>query len=366
MYLKRLKLTNFKNYQSFDTEFSSNINCFIGKNGVGKTNILDAIYYLSTCKSFLQPIDGYNINEGELFFSIEGYFEKDELIDKVLCATKKDEKKVFKRNEKEYKKLSEHIGLYPVVIISPYDRNLIQLGSDVRRKFIDGVIAQYDKIYLADLLSYNKVVSQRNALLKFFAANRKFDLENLQLYNEKLIKYGNPIFEKRKIFIKKIEPIFNKYYARIGNKNESIILSYKSNLLNQNFNDLLDNSIEKDRAIKYTSEGIHKDDLNFLIDGYPIKKRGSQGQQKSFLIALKLAQFEFMKTENSFKPILLLDDIFDKLDSDRVEEIVKLVNDDYFGQIFITDTHPEHIETILIKLDNEYRIFMIENAKIIG
>ncbi len=361
MFLKKLSLINYKNFNSENFEFDNKINCFVGQNGIGKTNILDAIYHLSFGKSYFNPIATQNIKHGEDFFVIEGSFEKNEREEKIVCSLKKGAKKVIKKNGKAYDKLSDHIGFLPLVIISPSDRDLITEGSDTRRKFIDGVISQSDKNYLQTLLKYNKVLAQRNSLLKYFAANQTFDKTTLSVYNEQLDGYGTEIFNKRVTFLETFIPIFKEQYKVISGDNENISLIYDSKLLNDSLLHLFDKNIDKDRALQYTSVGIHKDDLNFDLGEYPIKKFGSQGQQKSFLIALKLAQFHFIKAQANANPILLLDDIFDKLDENRVSHIISLVNDKNFGQLFISDTHADRTETVIKTTHQSYKIFRLEN-----
>lgn len=359
MYLQKLSLVNFKNLESQSFDFQQKINCFVGNNGVGKTNILDAIYYLSFAKSYFNSVAVQNIRHGEAFFMIEGDYILNDRNEKIVCSLKKGQKKILKRNGKSYEKFSEHIGQLPLVIISPADRDLVTEGSDTRRKFIDGVISQQNKNYLKDLLNYNKVLSQRNALLKYFAANRTFDALNLEVYNEQLSEYGARIFEVRKVFLEKFIPIFNEKYQIISDDKETVDLVYKSQLNDFSMKDLLKQSLEKDKILQYTSSGIHKDDLSFEIGNYPIKKFGSQGQQKSYLIALKFAQFEFIKQQSNVVPILLLDDIFDKLDENRVLQIINLVDNDEFGQIFITDTHSERTENIVKQSNKPYQIFKL-------
>ncbi|MFY0631226.1 MAG: DNA replication/repair protein RecF [Flavobacteriaceae bacterium] len=359
MYLHKLSLLNFKNFDSKSFEFQEKINCFVGQNGVGKTNVLDAIYYLSFAKSYFNPIAVQNIRHNESFFVVEGDYQMNERSEKIICSLKKGQKKVLKRNGKAYEKFSDHVGQIPLVIISPSDRDLVTEGSDTRRKFIDGVISQQDKKYLKDLISYNKVLSQRNALLKYFAANRTFDAVNLEVYDDQLISYGTNLYEKRKAFLEEFIPIFNAKYQIISNDKEQVDLVYKSQLHISSLQNLLKNGLEKDKILQYTTVGIHKDDLNFEIGGYPIKKFGSQGQQKSYLIALKLAQFEFIKQQSNITPILLLDDIFDKLDESRVSHIIQLVNNDEFGQIFITDTHFERTENAIKQSEKPYQIFKL-------
>lgn len=357
MHLEKLSLINFKNFESQTFDFQDKINCFVGKNGVGKTNVLDAIYYLSFAKSYFNPIAVQNIRHDQSFFVVEGDYTIKDRKEKMICSLKRGQKKVLKRNGKAYEKFSDHIGQIPLVIISPSDRDLVIEGSETRRKFVDGVISQQDKGYLQDLIAYNKVLSQRNALLKYFAANRTFDAANLEVYNDQMIGYGSRIYQKRKDFLEKFIPIFNRKYQIISNDKEQVNLSYKSQLHNASLQDLLMNSLDKDKILQYTTVGIHKDDLNFEIGTHPIKKFGSQGQQKSYLIALKFAQFEFIKEQSNLTPILLLDDIFDKLDESRVAHIVELVNNDEFGQIFITDTHSERTEKVVQQSNKPYQIF---------
>ncbi len=360
MILKSLSLINYKNFESVNFDFDDKINCFVGNNGVGKTNILDAIYHLSFGKSYFNPITGQNIKHGTDFFVIDGLYQKLERDEKVIVSAKKNQKKVIKRNGKAYDTFSEHIGFLPLVIISPADRDLITNGSDVRRKFIDGVISQSDPTYLHHLLKYMKAVSQRNSLLKYFAANNTFDATTLEIYNHQLDELGTVIYQKRTAFLEIFIPIFLDRYKAISSGKEDISLSYQSKLSETNLRVLLEQHLAKDKILQYTSVGVHKDDLSFEIGGYPIKKFGSQGQQKSFLIALKLAQFDFIKNQNKVNPLLLLDDIFDKLDEKRVEHIIKLVDDHNFGQLFISDTHAERTESVVKKISQSYKIIKLE------
>lgn len=357
MYLKNLSLLNYKNIVEANYGFDPKINCFVGKNGVGKTNVLDAIYHLAYGKSYFNPQAVQNIRHGEEFFVIDGCFDKNDRDEQIVCSLKKGQKKVIKRNNKLYEKFSEHIGFIPLVIISPSDTDLIVEGSETRRKFIDSVISQLDSAYLQQLINYQKVLIQRNALLKYFALNHTFDKDTLGIYNEQLDSMGQEIFEKRKKFLEDFIPIFNKHHHAITDSAENISLTYISHLHDGRLADLFNESQQRDKVLQYTSMGIHKDDLAFEIGGHPIKKFGSQGQQKSFLIALKLAQFEFMKQQSGVLPILLFDDIFDKLDETRVAKIVGMINDKVFGQIFISDTHPERTESIIKETHQSYRIF---------
>lgn len=359
MFLQHLTLLNYKNITSQSFDFDSKINCFIGKNGVGKTNILDAIYHLAYGKSYFNPLASQNIKHDEDFFLIDAIFDKGGKEEKIACSLKRGQKKTIKRNNKIYDKLSEHIGFIPLVIISPSDTDLITEGSETRRKFIDSVISTLDNNYLTELIQYQKLLAQRNALLKYFAVNQLFDADNLAIYDDQLEPLGKQLFEKRKQFLDQFIPIFQKYYTIISDAAESVQLVYQSQLFEFDSSTLFKQNLNKDRALQYTSAGIHKDDLSFEIEGYPIKKFGSQGQQKSFLIALKLAQFEFIKQQSGELPILLFDDIFDKLDESRVQKIVTMVNDAVFGQLFISDTHAERTEEIMKSTHQSYRLFKL-------
>lgn len=359
MKLDQLSLINYKNFESKTFAFDEKINCFVGANGIGKTNVLDAIYHLAFGKSYFNPISSQNIKHDTDFFVVDGIFEKHDEQEKIIVSLKRGQKKIIKRNGKAYDRFSDHIGFIPLVIISPADRDLIIEGSDTRRKFIDSVISQSNKAYLNNLINYNKVLSQRNALLKYFALNNTFNAETLDIYNTQLDEYGTEIFKVRDAFLQEFIPIFQKHYIAISNANEVVKLNYKSDLLNNNLKQLLEESTNKDKALQYTSVGIHKDDLQFLIEDYPVKKFGSQGQQKSFLVALKLAQFDFLKLQSGVAPILLLDDVFDKLDENRVAQIIKLVDDEHFGQLFISDTHAERTESVVKETHQTYKLFKL-------
>ena len=359
MFIKNLKLFNFKNHSEKSFDFSPEINCFVGNNGAGKTNILDALHYLSMAKSFLGNLDAQNILHESDFFAIEAEIQGEEKNDIIKVQLPKEGKKIIKKNDKTYERIADHIGFLPSVMISPYDSNLISDGSESRRKFLDAMISQTDSDYLFALIQYQKTLQQRNALLKYFAKNRTFDLDSLEIYNEPLTKFGTQIFEKRQRFVASILPTIQHFYEIISKGNEKVTVIYESNLNEQNFEEILSENLEKDRVLTYTSRGIHKDDLRFEMNGNLIKKFGSQGQQKSFLIALKLAQIKRIKDITNKNPILLLDDIFDKLDDNRVSQLIELVNQQNFGQIFITDTHRERTESVVKRINEESKIFEI-------
>ena len=359
MVLKNLSLLNYKNFESVSFEFDSKINCLVGNNGVGKTNVLDAIYHLSFGKSYFNPITVQNIKHGEGFFVVEGNYKKNKREEKIIISVKRGLKKIIRRNGKPYPRLSEHIGFLPLVIISPADRDLIVEGSETRRKFMDGVISQGDNDYLNTLLNYNKILSQRNSLLKYFAVNNTYNQETLDIYNLQMHDLGTTIYEKRKTFLNEFMPIFKNRYQSISNSKETVKIYYKSQLNEQELLILLRENTKRDKINQYSNYGIHKDDLVFEIKEHPIKKFGSQGQQKSFLIALKLAQFDFIKAQSKVNPILLLDDIFDKLDEQRVEQIITLVKNEDFGQLFISDTHVDRTEKVIKKIHQSYKMFKL-------
>ncbi len=364
MHCKQLHILQFKNLEEVRVDFSSKFNCFAGHNGAGKTNILDAIYYLSFCKSFANPVDSQNIRFNKDFFVIQGDYQLNDQKDAIYCGLKRGQRKVFKRNKKEYDRLSDHIGQYPLVLLSPADSQLILGGSEERRKFIDGVISQYNKEYLHRLISYNKALQQRNALLKSFAENHNYDSASLDIWDEQLITQAAYIFRERKDFFDSFMPVFRDYYQFLSSGNETTSITYNSSLLHTSFREELLQSRNKDCALQYTTVGIHKDDLIFLIHDQPVKKFGSQGQQKSFIIALKLAQFAFTSKIKKYHPILLFDDIFDKLDGNRVRQLMELVSREDFGQVFVTDTHPDRLENLFRDLPSECKLFEMENGEI--
>jgi len=361
MYLKKLSLTNFKNYDQAELEFSPRINCIVGNNGVGKTNILDAIHYLSLTKSFFNNIDSISIRHGEDYFIINGIFERAGEEDQIYCAFQKQKPKVLKKNGKEYQKLSDHVGKFPVVMISPADSALISEGSEERRRFLNKIISQYNPEYLDSVLKYGKALQQRNSLLKDFRSSGRFESEDLSIWDAQLVRYGTYIYDEREKLAQEIIPVFRERYSMISSEKEMVRLFYRSHLSEGDFGEALANTVEKDRFLEYTTVGIHKDDLLFDMNGYLVKSLGSQGQQKSFLVALKLAKFDYIKSKSGHSPILLLDDVFDKFDAERVEQIIRLVGSREFGQIFITDTHQSRLHEILSSHDTDYRLFRINN-----
>ena len=359
MILEKLSVINYKNIAAATLELSPKINCLIGQNGVGKTNVLDAIYFLSFCHSASTPIDSQVIRHGEEFFMLEGSYDEDM---HIIAAMKKGSKKHFKRNKKEYKRLSEHIGLIPIVVVAPSDTLLIEGGSEERRRLMDMVISQYDRSYIDAMNRYNKALQQRNALLKL---EEEPDNDVISLFEEQMAVEGEKIYQRRKAFIEELTPIFQRIHETISENREQVSLTYLSHCQRGPLLEVIQRDRFKDRAVGYSLHGIHRDELEFSLSGHPMKREGSQGQNKTFVIALKLAQFDFLKRTNSkTTPLLLLDDIFDKLDARRVEQIVKLVGSEEFGQIFITDTNRDHLDRILASSEHDYKIFYVDNGEI--
>lgn len=345
-------------------KFCPKFNCFVGNNGMGKTNLLDAIHYISFCKSFFNASDSQNIKYNQPFFAIQGWINKNGETHEIYCGVKRNHKKQFKHNKKEYERLSEHIGLYPLVMISPSDIELIWDGSEVCRRFMDSIISQYDKAYLEKLIACNHVLQQRNALLKHFHESRSFDSMSLEIWDDQLILHGEAIIHTRKAFLEEFIPLFNKNYQFISGSKEEVALVYESSLKDRPYRTVLLSSLDRDRAVHYTTTGPHRDDLDFKLMGNSLKKFASQGQQKSYLLALKLAQFEFIKEKKLTKPLLLLDDIYDKLDETRFRKLIELVSNDTFGQVFITDTHPARIRELFKQQQAEHLIYIVNNGEI--
>ena len=364
MYLKNIRLLQFKNYPKAEVQFSKDINCFVGLNGSGKTNLLDAIHYLCLTKSAINGLDNLNIQHERDFFTVFGDFDLEGKSIEIRCIFESGKKKQLLQNGKAIDKMSEHVGLLPVVMIAPDDTQLITDGSEERRRFFDNMLCQMHKEYLDQLVRYQHFLKQRNALIKQFTETGKWNSGFIEPYDREVIQLSKSIAEKRKSFIKEYKPLLKEYYDVISGNQEAITITYETHCLNENFEEEFKSISQKDFIMKRTNMGIHKDDFVFEINGYPIKKFGSQGQQKSFVIALKLAQFQIFQAHKKTKPILLLDDIFDKLDDGRIEKLMKLVADHQFGQLFITDARTERSKEILEKIDAEINFFLIENGKV--
>jgi DNA replication and repair protein RecF len=362
MYLSHLSILNYKNISQADLTLSPGINCFLGSNGEGKTNVLDSIYFLSFTKSSTNVIDSLNIRHGEELLMLKGEYDLNGVHEVVSCGMKLHQKKQFRRGDKVYKRMSEHIGLLPLILVSPNDQDLVSGGSEQRRHFLDTVISQYNPSYLQTLQRYNKALQHRNALLK---EENAFSMDLMEAYERIMADSGEIIYGCRQSFINDFIPVFQKYYARISSGKEQIGINYTSHCDRGSLLDVIQRDRPKDLAVGYSLHGIHKDDIEMMLNGYPLKKEGSQGQSKSYLISLKLAQFNFLKKTGSHtKPLLLLDDIFDKLDSERVGNIVGLVSEEDFGQIFITDTNLENLDRILSQTHGRYKIFHVKGGVI--
>lgn len=363
MILNKLSVVNFKNIRTASLDFSPKLNCLIGSNGMGKTNILDAVYYLSFCRSAFNPVDSQMITHGEEFMVLEGNYSSDNGdIENIYCGMKKGNRKHFKRNKKEYKRLSQHIGLIPIIFISPADSTLIDGSSEERRRLMDMVIAQYDNAYMDHLSAYNKALQQRNALLKM---EEEPDITLMEIWENQMAEAGEAVYRKRDAFIKELVPVFQNIYSSIAGIQEEVSLKYVSHCQRGPLLEIIQRDRFKDRAVGYSLHGIHRDDLEMLLGGFQMRREGSQGQTKTFSLALKLAQFNFLcRTNSATTPILLLDDIFDKLDAQRVKKIVQLVADDHYGQIFITDTNREHLDNILMHTALDYKIFEVIDGDI--
>ncbi|MBQ0049826.1 MAG: DNA replication/repair protein RecF [Bacteroidales bacterium] len=363
MNLKHLSILNYKNIAEAELDLAPTINCFIGQNGMGKTNLLDAVYLLSMCKSSTSCPDQMLIRHDEDFMVVQGIYEREDATEEhIYCGLKRGQKKQFRREKKAYKRLAEHIGLLPVVLVSPSDQMLILGGSEERRRFMDMMISQCDLPYLDALMRYNKALQQRNALLKM---EEEPDPELLALWEEAMANEGEFIYHKRRAYVDAFTPCFQEFYATISGGNEKVGLDYVSHGSRGPLLEIIQRDRFKDRAVGYSLHGVHKDELEMTLAGYPMKREGSQGQNKTFLVALKLAQFDFLRrTGSQTTPILLLDDIFDKLDASRVEEIVKLVAGGRFGQTFITDTNRDHLDSILNHLDGDHKLFHIKDGRV--
>jgi DNA replication and repair protein RecF len=360
MFLEQISITDFKNIAAATLRFSPHINCIIGNNGEGKTNLLDAIYYLSMTKSYFGGSDLSNIRHGQPFFLVQGCFQHQEASAQVYCGVQRDEGKVIKHNNKAYQRLTDHIGLFPLVMISPTDQALINESGEERRKYLNGLLSQFDKEYLHALMRYNHVLLQRNKLLKMPLNTGAIDV--LLTLNEQLGQYGQLIYERRKQLIENLQPYFQKMYTKLSNNREEVSLGYHSDLDKGLLTDLLQQHFERDKILQHTSAGIHRDDLTMHLDGYPLRRTGSQGQQKTYLLALKLAQFDLLYRNMGFRPLLLLDDIFDKLDASRIHELISLVAHESLGQIFFTDSNKVRLNNMVQELTGNYTTFTAEEG----
>nr|WP_288660161.1 DNA replication and repair protein RecF [uncultured Alistipes sp.] len=360
MHLKKIALLNFKNMAQEELTLCPGINCLVGDNGAGKTNVVDAVYYLSMCKSSLQMTDAQSIRHGADFFLVEGQYATDAGKNEgVVCSFSRKGGKVLKRNGKEYDRLSDHVGLIPAVIVSPADSALISDAADERRRYLNAFISQLDRPYLNSVMRYNAVLAERNRLLKM-----RPDETMLQIYDMQLCEHGKAIHARRQEFAERLQPVAAEYYRILSGDREQVELHYKSELNDRPFEEVLLAARQKDLVNEFTTAGIHRDDLVLRIGGYPLRKYGSQGQQKSFLIALKLAQYTIVAEAKGERPILLLDDLFDKLDAGRVEQLIRLVSDDAFGQILITDCNPTRLKTILDKAGGDYALFTVADGSV--
>ncbi|AHM61797.1 recF protein [Flammeovirgaceae bacterium 311] len=363
MHLQKLELLNFKNYPDLTLDFSPDINCLVGANGSGKTNLLDAIYYLSLTKSAFHATDAHSIKHEEELMVIRGWFKREESVDTVQCSLQQGQRKLVMRNRKEYERLSEHVGRYPIVLIAPNDTDVIREGSEVRRRFFDGILSQVDAHYLQNLLRYNHALKQRNSLLKTFSEQGRVQYDLLEPFTLQLLQYGVPLLERRRHFMQEYMPLFEHHYRNLTDGQESVFIRYETNLDANKPEKLMQDNVQRDVALQRTRIGVHRDDYVFEIDSFSLKKYGSQGQQKSFLIALKLAQFDLLREHKGFKPILLLDDIFDKLDDKRMARLMELVSGHAFGQLFVTDARPERSARLFKDLsDSEVIYFLVQKG----
>lgn len=360
MYLKKLVLINFKNIAQAEITLSERLNCFVGDNGAGKTNVLDAVYYLSMSKSALTMTDGQSVRHGEDFFVVEGTYAGDSgSNDTVNCSFLRRSGKVLKLNGKEYDRMADHVGRFPVVMVSPQDSVLITDAAEERRRYLNAFLSQLDRDYLASLMRYNAVLAERNRFLKSSS-----DEQMLQIYDMQLADHAARIYERRRDIIERMRPLVAEFYRQLSGDREQVEIEYRSELASASMGELLLASRERDIVNGFTTSGVHRDDMSLRIGGYPLRKYGSQGQQKSFLMSLKLAQYRILAEVCGERPLLLLDDLFDKLDTSRVENLLSLVAGDGFGQIFITDCNCSRLETILSRAGEKYALFMVEGGDI--
>ncbi len=362
MHLTRLILTNFKNYERQELSFSPRLNGLAGLNGMGKTNLLDAVYYTCLGKSHFGLTDSNVVRRGADFFRLEAYFEHAGIQEKIVAKVQPRRRKVFERNDAPYDRLSEHIGLIPVVIIVPDDTLILLEGSESRRRFLDNTLSQLDPVYLEQLIRYNKVLSQRNAALKQMAEQHRYQPELIAVYNDQLLAPAQYVYEQRRGFLERFTPLVQDNYRKICGQSESVDLAYQSRLHDAPLSELLAGAAEKDRILQRTTVGVHKDDLAGAVAGFPLKRYASQGQLKSFVLALKLSQYECFRREKNMRPLLLLDDIFDKLDQQRVAFLLELLSGRDFGQVFITDTHTDRLSGLIRQIGVEHCLFKVEHG----
>lgn len=365
MIFNSLSLFNFKNFGTLDIDFGKKLNCIVGHNGAGKTNILDALHYLSMTKSSINAVDSANIRFEEEMFLIKSSLEVNSKKHLVSCAIQAGKKKDIRVDKKEHEKLSEHIGLFPLVMVSPNDSDLIYDSNEIRRRFFDTAISQANKHYLHHLIAYGFALKNRNALLKQFSETGQWDHDLFQTYTSQLIKHGQSIYEERKIYLEHFLNLFLEHYASLQSQDEPVSILYESQLSKGGLEKQYEESVKKDKILQRTNVGIHKDGFVFTIYGKPLKRHGSQGQQKSFLIALKLAQYDLLAKQKKLAPALLLDDVFDKLDDERMQKLLKKVTSKHYGQLFITDARPERTMTLLEHNQLKARIFEIEKGKVL-
>ena len=365
MWLEKISLLDFKNYAIAELTFSEQINCFVGENGSGKTNLLDAIYYLSTTKSAFSSTEAQNVRHGAPYFLIKGTYHKQDERFAVQFSWGSGPKKDARCNQVTYEKLSEHVGQFPCVLISPDDTDLIREGSETRRRFFDSIIAQIDAVYLDKLIRYNHVLKQRNSLLKQFADRQTYEADLLDSYSDQLLELGHALYQTRQVFVERFIPIFIRHYANLSGEKEPVTIAYESHFAAAEYREIFYRAYRKDLVLQRTTQGIHKDDFVFQTAGYPTKKYGSQGQQKSYVIALKLAQFEMIKQEKGFKPLLLLDDIFDKLDDFRIGKLTEMVVQHTFGQLFVTDARPERTQAIFQPIEADQKVFLVDRGEVV-
>ena len=358
MILSRLSILNYKNIAEASLEFSPKVNCLLGNNGMGKTNVLDAVFYMSFCQSSQTRSDAATVRHGEEFMLLQGVYERNGKTEQISCAVQRGKRKSIKRNGKEYRRQSEHIGLLPLVMVSPADWNLISGGGEERRRLIDRIISQGNHAYLEALIDYNRALTQRNAMLRQGMADPLL-FESVDAF---MCRAAEAIYKARLEWIERFTPICMRYYGEIADSREKVRLDYRSELHERSMETVLKENFRRDTLLGFTSHGVHHDDIELMLGDELMRKTGSQGQCKTYTAALRLAQFDFLKLAGGPTPLLLLDDIFDKLDSHRVANIVRVVSQPSFGQIFISDTNRQHIDETIAALGGDYRIFFVEDG----